>query len=117
MAGERIGLRYCGGCNPRFDRVALVEQVQICFPEDIFELADASSGQSAVLVIHGCPSNCVNVTDLEGLPLVTAGYQDTPEDVSRRLWAALRRPEKKRDDAPRRRGRPRAIPAGPDTTK
>ena len=28
-----IGLRYCGGCNSRYDRVALVKRLESFFPE------------------------------------------------------------------------------------
>ena len=27
-----IGLRYCGGCNSRYDRVALVKRLESCLP-------------------------------------------------------------------------------------
>ena len=31
-----IGLRYCGGCNSRYDRVALVKRLESFFPEATF---------------------------------------------------------------------------------
>ncbi len=89
MAGERIGIRYCGGCNPRFDRVAFKRQIEARFPDDSFEPAGTDAAQRAALVICGCPACCVNVADLAQMPLVMAGYQDTPDSVACRLRAAL----------------------------
>ena len=32
-----VGVRYCGGCNPRYDRAALVHSLEVSFPEVSFE--------------------------------------------------------------------------------
>ena len=31
-AHGKIALRYCGGCNPRYDRIGLVEELKSRFP-------------------------------------------------------------------------------------
>ena len=61
---RRIGVRYCGGCNPRYDRVALVKRIGGFFPEAEFVTAQAGVKYPAVLVVCGCPSRCANVSDL-----------------------------------------------------
>lgn len=71
----QIGIRYCGGCNPRYDRVAAVEQLQVLFPDA--QLCPAVRGQCAVLVVCGCPARCAGVDGLTG-PLI---YMTDPEDV------------------------------------
>ena len=72
MADKRqIGVRYCGGCNPRYDRVALVKRIGGFFPEAEFVTAQAGVKYPAVLVVCGCPSRCANVSDLA----VPAGRQ------------------------------------------
>ena len=44
MADKRqIGVRYCGGCNPRYDRVALVKRIGGLFPEAEFPPAVPTS--------------------------------------------------------------------------
>lgn len=59
-----VGLRYCGGCNPRYDRVAAVEQIRVRLPE--LELRPAAPGQRTVLVVCGCPARCADVSGLDG---------------------------------------------------
>lgn len=81
MAGNvRIGVRYCGGCNPRYDRVALVKQVAGCFPGVDFVPAQPGEHYPAALVVCGCPALCVNV---EWLDVPDGGllYPNGPEDV------------------------------------
>lgn len=59
-------VKYCGGCNPRYDRAALVRKLEAQFQT---ELPPARAGEiyDVVYVICGCPSRC---PDLHGL---TAG--------------------------------------------
>lgn len=39
MAEVTVGVRYCGGCNPRFDRVAGVEALARACPSAGFRAA------------------------------------------------------------------------------
>ncbi len=59
-----IGLRYCGGCNPRYDRVAAAKKLMGFFPDLTFCPAEPGVPYAAVLVICGCPSRCAGVQDL-----------------------------------------------------
>ena len=53
-----IGIKYCGGCNPRYDRVREVMAIEAAYPH--FHFAPAADGQcfDYVLVVCGCPSVC-----------------------------------------------------------
>ena len=66
----RIGVKYCGGCNPRYDRVALVERIQRGQPEDIFEGAIPGVCYDQLLVVCGCSAQCAGREDLDGEVLV-----------------------------------------------
>ncbi|MDR3162090.1 MAG: hypothetical protein LBU28_10835 [Spirochaetaceae bacterium] len=60
-------LKYCGGCNPVYDRAALVEQLRQEFPD--VEFLYASSGLTEadiVLVVCGCPVRCASQDTLRG---------------------------------------------------
>jgi len=58
MSKPQIGIRYCGGCNPRYDRVGYVRKLQAEYPE--FEFVNARDGEEyeAVLVVCGCLAQC-----------------------------------------------------------
>lgn len=65
MAGNgQVGVRYCGGCNSRYDRVALVKRLSSFFSGVEFVNALSGVPYSAVLVVCGCPSRCANTSDL-----------------------------------------------------
>lgn len=59
-----IGVRYCGGCNPRFDRVVFVKRLETLLPDIRFETARAGTDYAAALVVCGCRTKCANVGDL-----------------------------------------------------
>ncbi len=64
MRTIRIALRYCGGCNPRFDRRSFVDSLEKQFPQ--LNLSPFCSGEDydATLVICGCPVQCAEQGDL-----------------------------------------------------
>jgi len=73
----RIGVKYCGGCNPRYDRVALVERIQREQPEDTFEWAIPGVYYDQLLVVCGCSVQYADLTGLTGRK-VRRLWQDHP---------------------------------------
>lgn len=55
-----IGVRYCGGCNPRYDRVSFVKQLETALPEIRFLPVQPGEAYAAVLLVCGCLSQCVS---------------------------------------------------------
>ena len=64
MAKEQVALRYCGGCNPRFDRGGLVEKLQRETPSVELTPFNENAEYLAVLVICGCTAQCARQGDL-----------------------------------------------------
>ena len=56
----KIGIKYCGGCNPRFDRGAIYHTIQSRLEEAHFEHAKEGVNYDALLVISGCLSACAS---------------------------------------------------------
>ena len=54
----KIGVRFCGGCNPRFDRGLALEQIRISKPDDEFLHAVEGEEYDMLLVIGGCTNCC-----------------------------------------------------------
>ena len=59
-----IGIRYCGGCNPRYDRVAAVQKLRTLFPDVEFTTAQSGEKYEGVVVVCGCYSACAGIDDL-----------------------------------------------------
>jgi hypothetical protein len=66
----RIGVKYCGGCNPDYDRVAsvldLAEELK-----DVVEFVSVSNDTvDFFLVVQGCRTACADLGPLKGKPFV-----------------------------------------------
>ena len=60
----QVGVRYCGGCNPRYDRVKLVKRLEAALPEMEFVPAEDGVPYAAALIANGCTNRCTNVSGL-----------------------------------------------------
>jgi 4-hydroxybutyrate CoA-transferase len=62
-----ILVKYCGGCNTRYDRAAFVENLKREFPFVEFLAANDETNQAdIVLVVCGCPAKCATHGHLRG---------------------------------------------------
>ena len=54
---RQVKLRYCGGCNPRYDRVKYVERISLAAGERISWVGLEEAAQ-VILLVCGCPRAC-----------------------------------------------------------
>lgn len=59
-----IGIKYCGGCNSRYDRVKLVNDIKNCFKDYEFNYANGNEPFDLILVINGCHISCASLENL-----------------------------------------------------
>ena len=57
---KKIGVKYCGGCNPRYDRGGIFHAIESRLKEAHFEHAEEGVNYDALLVISGCTSSCAS---------------------------------------------------------
>ena len=57
----RCGVKFCGGCNPKFDRGQAVRELRSRVGDEA-ELCYAEEGvpYDALLVVSGCPNCCAS---------------------------------------------------------
>ena len=84
----RIGVKYCGGCNPMFDRGKMVARLQKDFPSA--EIVPADDGNDYAVIVCGCKRACAlheGLTGKHGKTIATeeAQYTALREDIRRAL--------------------------------
>ena len=80
---KRVRIHYCGGCNPRYDRTALVQRLNADFPS----LAFTYDGDAdLVLAVCGCSVACAAKQET-GSCIASTGPED--EDTLRAALNAL----------------------------
>ena len=63
----RVGVKYCGGCNPGYDRVALVEQIKERLEGKVSFVLSESEGVDIILSVHGCRTACADLSGFQGI--------------------------------------------------
>lgn len=53
-----VGIKYCGGCNPTYQRRSIVTRAQEEFPHVQFFAYDPTISYDLVVVICGCMEEC-----------------------------------------------------------
>ncbi len=62
----KIRVKYCGGCNPNYDRVALVGAIKARLCGKASFVATDSNGISVVMAVVGCSTACADLRPFAG---------------------------------------------------
>jgi 4-hydroxybutyrate CoA-transferase len=86
----RIGMKYCGGCNPRFRRGSVAERLRRDFPDIELVPAEGPGPQlDLVVIVCGCPSACATLDGRAGIHgSVLMADEEEYEKVAFRVSAA-----------------------------
>ncbi len=61
-----IGLKYCGGCNPRYDRVETVRRIRDELGGTIRFVPPDDPGVDSILAVMGCETACADLSAFDG---------------------------------------------------
>jgi hypothetical protein len=68
-AAVKIGVKYCGGCNPEYDRVALVRYIEESLRGEVEFVSPESEEVALVLGVEGCSTACADLSAFQGLEI------------------------------------------------
>ena len=58
MIRTRIGIKYCGGCNPQYERVEMIQRVQCLVGDGFLFLRHDQEGLDGLIMVNGCFRAC-----------------------------------------------------------
>ena len=61
----KIGVKFCGGCNPRYNRRNALTEIQDKLPQIDFQYAKVGEVYDELIVIGGCTNNCASYDEYE----------------------------------------------------
>jgi hypothetical protein len=61
----KVGIKYCGGCNPYYDRVALVKRIETRLAGKVEFVAAAHKQIDLVLAVEGCNTACAELSQFD----------------------------------------------------
>jgi hypothetical protein len=89
MSVMRVGLKYCGGCNPSYDRVEYVREIQEAAGSRIAWLPADEGGFTTVLLVCGCDKQCVEMAEYEETGCRLIRIKDNKRDPTEILASLL----------------------------
>jgi hypothetical protein len=66
----KIGVKYCGGCNPQYDRVEVVKGLQKKLECRAVFVPPDPEGTDLILAVEGCATACADLSPFEGKRIV-----------------------------------------------
>lgn len=86
---NRVALKYCGGCNPDYDRVSVAESIRDRLEGQVEFVAAADCNDiDIILVLAGCGTACADLSAFEGCETILI---HSVEDADREVAAILQR--------------------------
>jgi len=80
MAKAKIGIRYCGGCNPHYERVEMIQRVQSAVEDRFLFVGNERHGLDGLIAVSGCLRGCamrdVNLQEAPCHPITEIGELD-----------------------------------------
>ncbi len=77
-----VAVKYCGGCNPRYDRGAALEKLKKRYPDIKFEGLDTKKKYDRILMICGCERTCLQFReDMEFDNRIIVGSEEEMQEI------------------------------------
>jgi len=75
---KKIGIKYCGGCNPSYERVEVVQRAQSLLKDRFIFSVDDVQDSDIMVLVSGCPRACAerNSDSLEAYSHSILGEND-----------------------------------------
>ena len=84
----KIAIKYCGGCNPDFDRVALVKHIEERLNGKVEFVSPEDDGIDLVLAVEGCRTACADLGVFRGVKIYVISKIEDADELLRELEKA-----------------------------
>ena len=61
----KVAIKYCGGCNPDYDRVALAERIKQSLNGKVEFVSPEDGNIDVLLAIEGCKTACADLSTIK----------------------------------------------------
>ncbi|WP_026894611.1 hypothetical protein [Clostridiisalibacter paucivorans] len=80
-----IGIKYCGGCNPKYNRKRFVKYIKDILTEDKFFVARENEYYGVLIIVCGCTSACANSDRILCQWKIKVDSRDCYEDIFKKI--------------------------------
>jgi hypothetical protein len=73
---QRVAIKYCGGCNPDYDRVGLVKRIKQSLDGRVEFVSLEDENIDLLLAIEGCPTACAELRSIKATEILIINKVD-----------------------------------------
>jgi len=84
----RIGIKYCGGCNPNYDRGALVSKIEDQLPQQILWVSPEENAD-LIIAVQGCPTACADLSPFDASKVFQIKDEADLQPLIKKLKSAI----------------------------
>ncbi|MFO7560696.1 MAG: hypothetical protein R6X10_17840 [Desulfobacterales bacterium] len=77
-----IRVKYCGGCNPGYDRVEAVEAIRNALERKAVVSTSYPGQPDVVLAVQGCETGCADLSPFRDVEVIVIS---SPNDIKRAI--------------------------------
>jgi len=55
---KKVGIKYCGGCNPTYERVEIIQGVKSHFRDQLLFTRHEEKDIDVLIIVNGCSRAC-----------------------------------------------------------
>lgn len=81
----KVGIKYCGGCQATFDRIAVINQIKNNNLDLDFHYVNTTDYYDVILVVQGCGVHCADLKELKTVNGFLEIKNDDIDDIQNRL--------------------------------
>ena len=79
----KVAIKYCGGCNPDYDRIALVKHIEERLKDNVEFVSAEDEDIDLVLAVEGCETAWADVSAFKGTKIrFITSIEDAQEILS-----------------------------------
>ncbi len=86
---KRVGVKYCGGCNPTYDRVKRVEMLMGALMGRIELVSYEDAPFELLLIVNGCQKACVDREAVRSLCTNFLSVEEHTEGLTEKLLTMI----------------------------
>lgn len=86
----KIGIKYCGGCNPTYSREVIESSIRKYFPDAQYLYTSKTKDVDVLVIICGCKTACVKIPTENSEKIAIFDEYLPPENVKEKIKEVLK---------------------------
>jgi len=85
----KVRIKYCGGCNPYYDRVAFVKRIESRLKGKVEFVSPENDNVDFIIAVEGCRTACADIGSIDAKKIRLITHPDDAEEFIQEILIQL----------------------------